>query len=117
MTTAVFCLLFFWTRRVSEVYVLDGRIFGLLRKFIYVLGNLFEGALLRFLWGRPDQSSVWRVHRSKEHACSWVSTLQAPLCYARAGGGGWLAEDGQASAGGEKRDSVLKGRGMASALA
>lgn len=35
----------------------------------------------------------------------------------RAVGGGQLAGDGKASAGGEQRDSVSKGRGMASAPA
>lgn len=47
---ALVCLL--GTLRVSEIYTLDGRIFGLLRKLVSVSGNLFEGAFLRFLSGQ-----------------------------------------------------------------
>lgn len=49
-TAALVCLL--GTLRVSEVCSLDGRIFGLLRKLVYISGSLFNGAFLRFLSGQ-----------------------------------------------------------------
>lgn len=58
--------------------------------------------------------------KSKHTEANTSLAAGSPRCEfpsARAVGGGQLAGDAKASAGGEQRDSVSKGRGMASAPA